>query len=626
LEEADGVASLRRGKELQTVGMITEIADALARTDLKGSPAATRRIMQMLVENFGVSVAFLRLHDQRRRTTTLYAEWPPRSVDGPVDPLGVLHFDRAGPVISQQEHQKDVAELHVDAGQLGEHGLLDAAGLRPPRSLLVVPVLSAQGATIGVIGVDSASARAWTAEERDTLTTVAALLALTHARHVAELRTRNRTGRDPLTGLPTRTALLAYLADRLAAADAVPVTALMVRFSDVVAATERMGHDAGDDFIVAAADRLRVALLGTGTVFRTAAHEFVVVPLHGNTSDARRTAVGLQKVLEDPLPLHDDVVVPRINVGIATAFPDSPDPAALLRGLRQAVTHAQTDSTSSISVLNRNIVRTAKRRNDIEADIRDAIRHGSLWLAYQPEVDLRTRRIVGMEALVRWRHPTLGELLPEAFLDVVEEMNLAGDLGRWVLRTACAALSAWKRDGLADDVILRVNVSPRQLVDPDFIDTVAGVLAEFEIGPGVLCVEFTETVVLHDLDAVRALVTRLQAIGVTVAIDDFGTGYSGFTRLKALPVDTVKIDRSFVGEVNANLHDRAIVAAVIAMADAFRIDVVAEGVETDEAAATLLELGCTYAQGYLFSRPVEATRMRRLLEDRKRRASDSVSG
>lgn len=610
---------------MQTVGMITEIAGALARADLEDSPGTTRRIMQMLVEHFDVSVAFLRLHDLRRRTTTLYAEWPPRRVDAPVDPLGVLHFDHAGPIMSAHEHQKDAVELHAEAGHLHEHALLDAAGLTPPQSLLVVPVLSAHGATIGVIGLDSTTARTWSTEERDTLTAIAALLSLTHARHVAELRSVHSADRDPLTRLPNRSALLAHLADRLTATEAVPVTALLVRFSDVVGTTERMGHDAGDDFIVVAADRLRVALLGTGTAFRTAVHEFVVVPLHGNTSDARRTAVGLQTVLEAPVPLHGDVVVPRINVGIATAFPDSPDPAALLRGLRQAVTHAQADSALSISVLNRNIVRSAKRRNDIEADIRDAIDRGTLRLAYQPEVDLRTRRIVGMEALVRWRHPRLGELPPEAFLDIVEEMNLAGALGRWVLRTACAQLSAWQRDGLADAVILRVNVSPRQLVDPAFVDTVTSVLAEFGIGDGVLCVEFTETVVMHDLDAVRTLVARLQAIGVTVAIDDFGTGYSGFTRLKALPVDTVKIDRSFVREVDKNLHDRAIVAAVTAMADAFRIDVVAEGVETDDAAATLLELGCTHAQGFLFSRPVEATRMRRLLEERKRRAPDTVS-
>lgn len=609
-----------------TVELIGDIADALARTDLKGSPATTRRIMQFLAEHLGVDVAFLRLHDPRRRTTTLYAEWPERSVDAAVDPIGVLHFDSAGPVISQQEHLKDVVELHVTRGQLARHDLLDAAGMTPPQSLLVVPVLSADDTTIGVLGVDSARDREWSAEEKSLLTTVASLLALTHARHIAELRIRSGAGRDPLTGLPNRGSLLSHLADRLTTDDSTPVTALMVLFTDIGRAVDRIGHDAGDEFVVAMGERLRVALLGSAAVFRTAVHEFVVVPLDDNASDAHRVAASLQAVLEAPLSLQGDVVIPKISVGIATAFPDSPDPAALLRGLRQAVTHAQADAASSISVLNRNIVRTAKRRNDIESGIRDGIRDGELRLAYQPEVDLKTRRIVGMEALVRWEHPELGELQPDAFLDVVEEMNLAGELGRWVLRTACDQLNAWHHDGLAEDAILRVNVSPRQLVDPGFVDSVADVLAQSDIAHGVLCVEFTETGVLHDLHAVSALVKRLQAIGVKVAIDDFGTGYSGFTRLKALPVDAVKIDRSFVRDVDLNLHDRAIVAAVTAMAESFGIDVVAEGVETDAAAATLLDLGCTSAQGFLFSRPVEPGRMRELLEERKRHIADTVSG
>jgi diguanylate cyclase (GGDEF)-like protein len=608
------------------VELIGDIADALARTDLKGSPATTRRIMQSLAEHFGVDVVFLRLHDPRRRTTTLYAEWPERSVDTAVDPIGVLHFDSAGPVISQLEHLKDVVELHVTHGQLATHELLDAAGMTPPQSLLVVPVLSADELTIGVLGLDSAADREWTGEDKSVLTTVAALLALTHARHVAELRIRSGAGRDPLTGLPNRGSLLSHLADRLATHESTPITALMVLFTHVSRAIERMGHYAGDDFVVAVGERLRVALLGSAAVFRTAVHEFVVVPLDGNASDAHRMAASLQAVLEAPLAVQGYVVDPEISVGIATALPDSPDPAALLRGLRQAVAHAQTDAASSISVLNRNIVRTAKRRNDIESGMRDGIRNGQLRLAYQPEVDLRTRRIVGMEALVRWQHPELGELQPETFLDVVEELNLAGELGAWVLRTACAQLNAWHRDGLAEGAILRVNVSPRQLVDPDFVDSVAGILAESELDEGALCVEFTETAVLHDLHAVSALVKRLQANGVKVAIDDFGTGYSGFTRLKALPVDAVKIDRSFVRDVDLNLHDRAIVAAVTAMAEAFGIDVIAEGVETDGAASTLVELGCTSAQGFLFSRPVKPARMRELLDEREEHTADTVSG
>lgn len=592
--------------------LIASIAADLLRTDLDGAPTATRRVMRALVEDLGVDIAFLRLHDHRRRTTALYAEWPPRSTVPHVDPLGVIQFDRATPVIALSETLKEPVELHADDIQDDHRVLLDESGVTPPKAILMVPVLSANGTTLGVVALGSRADREWAPEQHSTMTTVAAFLAMTHARLVAQLRLRRGADRDPLTRLPNRTALLSHLADLLSADDPAPVVALMVRSSD--AFTETLEAGPLDEYVIALTERLGVAVLGSGTVFRTAADEFVVVPLHGSTSDARRMAVGLQAVLEAPLPMRDTVLSPRIHVGIASAFWDSPNPAALLQGLRHAVDHAGAAAGQSITVLDRSIVRTAKRRNDIEAGIREAVAEGALRLDYQPEVDLRTREIVGMEALVRWPHPTLGELPPESFLDVVEEMNLADDLGRWVLRAACADLSRWRSAGLADRAVMRVNVSPRQLVDPGFADSIAELLTEFGIGPCQLCVEFTETVMLHDMDEVRALCERLHAVGVTIAIDDFGTGYSGFARLKALPIDAVKIDRSFVRDVDVNLHDRAIVAAVTTMAAAFDIDVVAEGVETEGAAATLLELGCTYAQGFLFSRPVDAATMRDLLD------------
>lgn len=594
--------------------VIASIADALMRTDLEGAPGTTLCMMQHLAEHLGVDIAFLRLHDQERRTTMLYAEWPPRTTSPNVDPLEVLHFDRASPVIAMQEHLSTPVELHDDDMGDVHRALLTESNIQSPRSLLFVPVLTATGVTSGTIGLASLERREWTEYQRSVVATVASLLEMTRARLVAELRLDRGQFRDAVTRLPNRHALLEHLADRLTDDERhTPVVALMVRVSDAAASTERLGHDAADEFLVAVADRLRGALLGTANVFRTSTAEFVIVPFHGTTSDARRMAVGLQSILQSQVPLRGEVIMPRISIGIASAFQDSPNPAALLRGLRQAATHAQRGDGATISVLNRNIVRTAKRRHEIEAGIRDAIEHGTLRLDYQPEVDLRTRRIVGMEALIRWHHPTLGELSPESFLDVVDSMDLADDLGNWVLRTACAEVGGWHAEGIATDALLRVNVSPRQLVDPAFAERVTGLLADNGLRPGALCIEFTEGDVLHDIDAVRALVDRLRHAGVKVAIDDFGTGYSGFTRLKALQVDAVKIDKSFVRDVDGNLHDRAIVGAITAMADAFQIDVIAEGVETEGAAATLLELGCTYAQGFLFARPMPGDELRRLL-------------
>jgi EAL domain-containing protein (putative c-di-GMP-specific phosphodiesterase class I) len=252
-------------------------------------------------------------------------------------------------------------------------------------------------------------------------------------------------------------------------------------------------------------------------------------------------------------------------------------------------------------------------RNDIELHLRGGIESGGLVLHYLPEVDLRTGAVVATEALVRWNHPTRGLLLPDSFIAVAESTNLAGELGRLVLKMACAQLSRWRLAGLAKDIVLRVNVSPVQLVAEGFVDSVARTIDEFGLDPGSVCLEITESVVVKDIEAARVTITGLKAVGVKVAVDDFGTGHSVLTHLKSLPVDTIKIDRSFVSELGNNAGDLAIARAIVALADAFELQVVAEGVETEDAARTLLSLGCVRAQGFLLSRPLDGAAMGRLL-------------
>ncbi len=257
-------------------------------------------------------------------------------------------------------------------------------------------------------------------------------------------------------------------------------------------------------------------------------------------------------------------------------------------------------------------------RDDIELHLEETIAgdNDALVLHYLPEFDIRTGEVLGTEALIRLQHPTHGLLMPDSFISVAESINLAGKLGRRVMHSACAQLSEWRSRGIGREAVLRVNVSPVQLVADGIVDTVASNLNEFGLEASALCLEITEGVVVQDIDATQKTLAELKAMGVQIAVDDFGTGYSALTYLKTLPVDTLKIDRGFVRYLGTDSGDLAIVQSVMALAQAFGLDVVAEGVETNAAARILLELGCVRAQGFLLSQPVDAAGMEALLAKR----------
>jgi EAL domain-containing protein (putative c-di-GMP-specific phosphodiesterase class I) len=251
-----------------------------------------------------------------------------------------------------------------------------------------------------------------------------------------------------------------------------------------------------------------------------------------------------------------------------------------------------------------------------EAELQDQIDSNSLLLHYLPEVDLWTGAIVAVEALVRLQHPTRGLLLPGSFIRAAESANLAGELGRWVLRSACTRLSQWRSEGVGQNTALRINVSPVQLNGRGFVRSVANTLDEFGVDAGSVCLEITERAVVHDVDSTRRILTELKDVGVQIAIDDFGTGYAVLSHLKSLPVDILKIDKAFVRDLGTNTSDLAIVRAIIGLAEAFGLRVVAEGVETPVAALTLMRHACHRAQGFLLSRPVDANTMESLLSTR----------
>ncbi|MBK1681509.1 EAL and GGDEF domain-containing protein [Rhodocyclus tenuis] len=369
---------------------------------------------------------------------------------------------------------------------------------------------------------------------------------------------------------------------------------------------DRFGHEAGDRLLVEIAHRLRSSLRGDDTVARLGGDEFVL--LLSELASADECRLSLQRMLEvvaQPYRIGDEEFVVTASIGV-TLFPqDDADPDTLLRHADQSMYLAKQAGRSRYHLYDSELDRRARARNEAVARIHEALREREFTLYYQPKVDMRRGRVFGVEALIRWQHPERGLLLPLDFLPDIENSDFASTLGAWVLEEALTQLSAWRRSGL--DLSVSVNVSARELADASFLDRLADALRRhFAIDPAALELEVLENAALGDVGHATRVIEGCHKLGVRIALDDFGTGYSSLTYFRRLPVDTLKIDRSFVRDMLVDEEDLAIVEGVIALTRAFRRKVVAEGVETPEHGLALLHLGCDCAQGYGIARPMPA--------------------
>ncbi len=414
---------------------------------------------------------------------------------------------------------------------------------------------------------------------------------------------------DPLTGLPNR----ALLADRLRLALAKAQReqrVLAVCYLDLDGfkpINDRWGHAAGDELLIEVAQRFQQSVRGDDTVARLGGDEFVM--LLGNLSSIEEGEQVLERILKvvaTPFPPRAMTVSASIG---ATFFPhDYADPETLIRHADQAMYLAKQGGRNGYHLFDPEQDRRAQRHRELLERIRQGWAAGEFCLYYQPKVNMRHGRVVGTEALIRWRHPDQGLLTPVAFMAVIESSEFAGTLGDWVLETAIQQMAAWSAVGLTLPV--SVNLSARHLQQPDFAARLQALLASY---PGVrsewLELEILETTALDDLDRVSRIFAECRQLGVRLALDDFGTGYCSLTYLKHLPAQTLKIDQSFISNMLADPGDLAIVRGIISLAAAFRLDVIAEGVESVEHGVRLLELGCDHAQGYAIARPMPAQAM-----------------
>lgn len=596
--------------------LVTSVATDLMGVTAGALHSASERLLHQLVDYFEVDLSFLRRNDHDLGATILVAEWPPRPEVPVPDPLGIIFFATADPTFASLEKLDSVLIVRPtsDRDDRYQDRVRQGSGI-PSVSLATVPLMTSEY-TSGTLGFINYGDRAWEPEEINALRSVAALLAQLQARIAAEERLRYLAYHDELTGLATRRSLSDHLAERLAAGAAGPVAVIFIDVDRLKALNSFLGHAAGDQFLATLADRMRNAAPRRHLLARLGGDEFVAV-MDGPADEAEAAAYAdlLRRVANAPVQVGGEEISRAVSIGVSLGDPGVSNVSELMNQADQAMLQAKSRGGNEIAVFTEEMRRQNDIRTDVELHLVTAIRSGSLVLHYQPEVDMMTGEITGMEALVRWPHPNLGLLLPAAFIDVIETTNLAGELGRWVLETSCRQLREWhlKFPGGAP-VGLSVNVTPAELITGDFVSTVAQILARADLEGRYLTLEITEQAIVRDTERALATLRGLKQIGVKVAIDDFGTGYSSLAQLKSLPVDGLKIDRGFVHDLGTSADDLAIVRSIIGLAGSFGLDIVAEGVETELAAATLVALGCIRAQGFLYSKPCSADEMQNLLE------------
>jgi diguanylate cyclase len=437
--------------------------------------------------------------------------------------------------------------------------------------------------------------------------------------HIVAWRTNeNQLLRDPLTGLPSRLLFLNRLSAALERLHRRPGRYVAVLFLDLdrfKVINDSLGHPAGDQLIVAVAERLRHALRRHETIARFGGDEFAIL-CEDLADEQDAIAVG-ERVLKSfglPFQLAHGDVVSTASLGVALAADAEQDGEDLIRDADAAMYRAKQAGTGRLMLFDEVTRQRALDRLHTENALRRAIEREEFRVFFQPEVSIETGEIVGLEALVRWEHPERGLLGPADFIALAEETGLIVPIGTWVLHESCRLAVSWQQRRLSNEpLVVRVNVSARQLTDDNLPDIAAKVIEDTGMDPSLLCLEVTESVLIEDPESSTETLAALKKLGVKIAVDDFGTGYSSLEHLRRFPIDCVKIDRSFVRGLPHSSDDVAIVGAVIELGHALSLSVTAEGVETADQLGNLQNAGCDTAQGFLFSRPEHPDVLERLL-------------
>ncbi len=472
--------------------------------------------------------------------------------------------------------------------------------------------LTVGGRVVGVLGLASGTTeRVFRQPEVDALTKFAQLASI--ALENARLQEQALSPRDPVTGLPTRETLIQRVVDALsmppAGSPRDPVAVLLLDVDRFEIVNESLGHAAGDRVLREVGQRLSTVLGPGDTVARFGGDTFAMLLPDSDADAALAFAERVQLELKPPFDLDGRTWFISASMGIAVGAPGSTGGGDVLQEAEIALVGAKRNPSHRVAMFDPLNSRHALERLDVEAELWTALERDELTVFYQPIVDLRTSRVVGFEALARWQHPSRGLVLPVDFIALAEESELIVAIGRVILEKACRQAKLWRTRWPEENLAMSVNLSPRQFLDPDLANGISQVLAASGLEPCALELEITESSVMDRSESSLAVLQQLRSLGVRIVLDDFGTGYSSLAYLRQLPLDTIKIDRSFVTDLDVQDPNVGIVRAVVSLAHGLGITVVAEGIETEEQARRLRELGCDMGQGFTWAHPADPVRV-----------------
>lgn len=422
--------------------------------------------------------------------------------------------------------------------------------------------------------------------------------------HSFQARLEHSALHDPLTGLANRTLIQQELSRRLSSLDrAEQVAVLFIDIDRFKAINDRLGHFFGDLVLKEIASQLRLSVRHQDQIGRYSGDEFVIILDKVTKKEAetlaRRVVTGLRK----PISLAGRIVHVSASVGVAMGGPGQ-DSNTLIQDADFAMYEAKSLGKDRTQLLTPDILSSVKHKSELQADLHEALGDGSIKVYYQPIYDTAAGEIVGFEALARWQHPEYGMVSPAEFIPLAEEMGLIVDLGLYVTREACAQCRTWNTQ-FRSRFFMSVNVSARQFSDPDFLSRILAILVDAELNPSLLKIEITESVLLSGCEGIDAILAEARSLGISLSLDDFGTGYSSLSYLLSLPFDVVKIDQSFVRNLDCDSKRADMVRTIIELATRLKMKTVAEGVETPEELSRLREFQCSMVQGYFLSRPLD---------------------
>jgi len=568
-------------------------------------PDVMQRATDLVTEFLGAEVATVYERLTTERDHIIARAWS----GWPQSPVGLVAPAPPDPPMGKTLATVDhfiVADYAQEAPFPGKQ-MLDDAGIKSSLGVVV----AGDGVPWGAIGAMSTQLDQFDEGDIAFGQAVANVLAAALGRARLDAELLEQALRDPLTGLPNRALLNDRIARALAGLHRSPEERVAVLFVDIdnfKQVNDSLGHDAGDELLCEVGRRLRESVREEDTVARIGGDEFVIVTtLRSGLDDPLALAERIVASFHQPCQLTGSELYVTVSIGITISTGDGPGAADLLQDADVAMYEAKKLGRDRCVLYAGDLRAPLAVRASLEQDLHHALERDELMLYFQPVVNSDTGRNLGCEALLRWAHPERGLVSPGEFIPAMEETGMILPVGRWVIQRACQQLAQWQRDFERPDLTVSVNVSPRQLGDPELIPCIQRALTENGLTPSSLSIELTESTVVDDLERAQGTVEAIGALGVKLMIDDFGTGYSSLSYLTRLPVSVIKIDRSFITHICDDFGDQAIVRAVTTLAHDLGMFTVAEGVETACQLAVVRGLGCNLIQGFYYSRPLPAS-------------------